>query len=104
MDIAIDQAQDDDLPEKFYTIANEIGIDNTIKLAKVIGGEYIYIPKVDKILASIRNKNIRKEFNGYNYKELGKKYNLTEIQIRNICKDIINVKKAEPMQGQISFI
>lgn len=99
-----DEVYIEDLPDIYYTISNEIGLENTLKLAKLIGGEYIYLPKSETILKSLRNRQIQKEFNGYNYKHLGKKYNLTEIQIRNICKNIIEKKKLEPMEGQLSLL
>lgn len=42
------------------------------------------------------NQEIKKEWNGYNSKELAEKYNLTTKQIGNILKD-------EPMIGQMSI-
>lgn len=93
----------DDLPELYCLIANEIGFENTLKLAKLLGGSYIYFNKIESIERPLRDRHIREEFNGYNYKELAKKYNLTEIQIRNICSEIIEKKKAEPLEGQITL-
>ena len=47
-------------------------------------------------MAPARNRRVKKEYNGYNLKELAEKYNLTTVQIRNILKD-------EPMIGQMSI-
>ena len=41
-------------------------------------------------------RRIKKEWNGYNSKQLAEKYNLTTKQIGNILKD-------EPMIGQMSL-
>lgn len=56
---------------------------------KVIEEVYMWHP-------SIRNTSGKKEWNGYNSKELAEKYNLTTKQIGNILKD-------EPMIGQMSI-
>ena len=50
----------------------------------------------------IENK-IRDEFNGYNYRELGLKYNKSESTIRAICKDIVNAKRRQPISGQLTL-
>ena len=56
----------------------------------------LYFPKTENIIAPARNRRIKKEWNGYNSKELAEKYNLTTKQIGNILKD-------EPMIGQMSI-
>ena len=48
------------------------------------------------MVSPARNRRIKKEFNGYNSKELADKYNLTIKQIQNIMKD-------EPPVGQMSI-
>ena len=56
-------------------------------LVRVYGGSYVYIPKNDNIVRSIRNRNIRNDFNGHNFKELAAKYGLTVARIRSIIKE-----------------
>ncbi len=68
-------------------LAEAIGIDTYIKLVKTFGGCSIYVGKEDKINSIIRDKNIKAEFNGYNYKDLAKKYRLSERRIRDILGD-----------------
>jgi Mor family transcriptional regulator len=94
----------EDLPETYSQLVSEIGIDNTLKIAKLFSGQYVYFLKVETIERPLRNRQIRDEFNGYNYEELAKKYNLTEIMIRNICLDIITKKRRQPFEGQLSLL
>lgn len=75
----------DMIPESYKQIAKAVGIREFIKLARVAGGTSLYIPKADKLLIPIRDKCIKKEFNGYNQKELAIKYNLSERWIIDIC-------------------
>lgn len=44
----------------------------------------MYIPKEDNITRPIRNAMMKDEFTGSNVKELAKKYQLSEVQIRSI--------------------
>ncbi|WP_238456596.1 Mor transcription activator family protein [Desulfotruncus arcticus] len=75
----------DMIPDSYRELAEIIGIENFIKLAKILGGKTIYIPKADTFLRPARDINIKKEFNGYNHAELAKKYNLSERWIVEIC-------------------
>lgn len=85
----------DELPEVYRTIAEICDFDTAIKIAKHFSGEQIYFPTYDKIQNTVRNKKIIDEFNGYNYKYLAKKYNLTESAIRKICTEEIQNKQNE---------
>lgn len=77
----------DMIPSPHKQVAEAIGIENFITLAKIAGGSSIYIPKADKLLTPIRDMCIKKEFNGYNHKELAIKYNLSERWVLEICRD-----------------
>lgn len=74
----------EDLPEAYQDVAQEIGLEATLKLAELFGGLYIYYPKLDTILRQKRDQGICREFNGSNYLKLCKKYRLSSQQIRNI--------------------
>ena len=71
-------------------------IQKFIELSEYAKGDELYFPKTENIIAPARNRRIKKEWNGYNSKELAEKYNLTTKQIGNILKD-------EPMIGQMSI-
>ncbi len=99
----LNNIRSDELPEPYSTISAKIGIKNTLALAEIVGGTYIYFPKVDTITRPHRNKDIREEFNGYNHRELAIKYNLTERWIKEICADLIKKERNKPLDGQISI-
>ena len=76
----------DSLPESIQTIAEILSIEAAVKLSKYFGGVRIYIPKIEGLLRSNRDAQIRKEFNGANHRPLARKYKLSESQIRTIVQ------------------
>ena len=94
----------DELPEVYQHLANLIGTENMLKVAKAFGGgESIYFPKLEAIHRPARDKKIIEEFNGYNFKLLAKKYGLSEIRIRSIVKDVIDFERNKPAPGQLTI-
>ena len=86
----------EDIGERYKEIVELIGIRKFILLSNYARGDELYFPKVENVVGPARNRRIKKEFNGYNTKELADKYNLTVKQIQNILKD-------EPPAGQINI-
>ena len=80
-------------------LAEIVGLETYRKLVANYGGMHVYICKSETILRELRNAEICEKFNGFNYRELAKKYNLSEKTVR----EIVSSKKDEPMDGQISF-
>lgn len=68
-------------------IAEEIGADNLLKLAVLVGGSTFYMPQAESILRPLRNQKIREEYNGYNIEELVKKYGVTQRNVYKIIQD-----------------
>lgn len=66
-------------------IAEAIGVEGFYKLAKIVGGETVYIPKTEAIIRPVRDAHIKFEFNGFNHTMLAKKYNVTERWVRELC-------------------
>ncbi|XTR36936.1 Mor transcription activator family protein [Paraclostridium tenue] len=75
-----------EIPQNNQDLTQLIGIENFKKLVKYMGGSSIYIPKEQTLILSLRNKNIKKEFNG-DIKILSRKYQISQSQIRNILKE-----------------
>ncbi|MCR8743720.1 Mor transcription activator family protein [Romboutsia lituseburensis] len=73
------------LPDSLKDIADAIGLQSLKNLIKLAGGSTIYIPSEKKLTKPVRDKMIRSSFNG-DYKRLSRKFNMTEVQIRNIIK------------------
>ena len=73
------------LPGDIRKIAEVVGVEPALKLAKAFRGTYLYIHNLDDILREIRNKEIRKSYNkGRKVRDLAIKHRLTERQILNI--------------------
>lgn len=81
------QVKYEDMTEEQQLLIDVVGMDGFVGLVQTCGGAYVYIPKSDNLVRPIRNRNIRNEFNGHNFKELAVKYGLTTMQIRNIIKE-----------------
>lgn len=77
----------DELPEPYQTIFDLIGLENTLMIAKELGGTRHYFPKFESLFRDSRNQMIYNEFNGSNYREIAKKYNLSETRIREIINE-----------------
>lgn len=76
------------LPEGLYKqIAESIGTENFYKLAELLGGATVYIPKPESVTRPVRDARIKAEFNGYNHPELARKYGVTERWVRQLCGD-----------------
>ncbi|MDE5583072.1 MAG: DNA-binding protein [Ruminococcus sp.] len=77
-------------PEQLFgeqrELAETVGLEAYRKLVKNYGGMTLYIPKREIIPKDVRNKEIKKSINGSNYRELARKYELSEMTIRRIIK------------------
>ena len=93
----------DDLSSEQQAICDCIGEEAYGKLVRRFGGLSLYIAKIDTIERSARDEKIRSDFNGYNFRYLALKYNLSERTIRMIVSDILQAKKSAPMEGQVTF-
>ena len=74
------------MSEDFQMVADAIGMEFALRLAKELGGMQIYIPQFDKLIRKRRDLRIRAEFTGFNHRKLAKKYNLTDRWIREIVQ------------------
>jgi Mor family transcriptional regulator len=88
--------QPDDLPPELQEVADLIGFDNVLVLVLARGGESLYIPKPERIAAAARNRAIRAQFNGRNYRELAARHNLTVTWVREILSEDRKDKQTRP--------
>ena len=84
MKMDMDSIKIEELEGEQLEIAECVGIDGYRKLVNHFGGTSVYIQKSDTLCINSRNKKIFESFNGYNYKVLARKFNLSEGQIRKI--------------------
>ncbi|MEA4825064.1 MAG: Mor transcription activator family protein [Clostridium sp.] len=85
----------EDLPDGQRYIAELIGLENYKKLVHYFGGSDIYIQKEDTLTKDIRNKEIISMFNGGNYLEIAKIFNLSERAVRQIILDNLKILGGE---------
>lgn len=82
----------DDVPDNLKDISMVIGMDNFIKLIKIVGGTSVYFPSENNMLRAVRNRRIREEFNG-DYKSISRMYGISEVQARKILRRNYNSNK-----------
>ncbi len=87
----------EDIAERYRPVVKIVGIEKYIQISRYAAGDEIYFPKPETLLAPARNRRIRREYDGFNTKELAQKYNLTLPQIHAILKN-------EPIPGQMSLM
>lgn len=75
----------EDLPEHYHPIIQLIGMDSFLKLAAYANGSNLYFPTISSCIEPVRNRRIVEDYNaGRNLLELGRKYRLSERQVRHI--------------------
>ncbi len=99
----LDKLTLDDLDADQRQLAECIGLEAYKKLLKNYAGSDIRVRMPKRLLIPVRDIEIRENFNGYNYRELGLKYDLSVSSIRRIVSPVIPQIKAAPFPGQESF-
>jgi Mor family transcriptional regulator len=75
----------EDLPEHYRPIIQLVGMENFLKLSAYANGSNLYFPTINSCIEPVRNRRIVEEYNaGRNLLELGRKYRLSERQVRHI--------------------
>jgi Mor family transcriptional regulator len=74
----------DDLPEDLRQIAEIIGLPAMLALSAHLRGQRLYLPPPERLSIQARNRAIRSEFNGRNFRDLAAKHNLTVRWVRAI--------------------
>ena len=72
-----------DIPKEYREFAEVIGLDAFIRLVRYMGGCLVYVPLESCVTRAVRNRLIRKAFNG-DYKAVAKTYRMSEGHIRRI--------------------
>ena len=77
----------EDIPIQFEELVEHIELKNFISLCDMFGGTLVYIPSIKSLEKTQRNKKIVSEFNGGNYKELSRKYKISEPYLRKLINE-----------------
>ena len=75
------------MPPLVVELMDLIGFDATMALMRHYGGATIYLPTVAHAFRDIRDQKIREGFDGANYRELARRYNLTVSHVRKILNE-----------------
>ena len=86
----------DMLPEQYQPLAEIIGVQQLLNLAEKQGGSNMYVPKLEALVRTTRDRQIKEKFNGYNAEQLARDYGITVRWVQEICKDC-------PTPGQITL-
>lgn len=81
------------LDEKNVELLGILGLDKYMEFVRAYGGTRIYVNKFSEVIKKARDKNICKEYNGYNLRQLSIKYNLATDSIRRLINENEQEKK-----------
>lgn len=93
----------EDLQDPYHTIAERFGMEIALEMASLFQGSQVYFPRLEYVTTERRKALILEEFDGYNYKELAKKYACTERWVRKICEEKAEQHRNKPLEGQLTF-
>lgn len=88
MDIkeAVKKIRYEDLTPPWQEIVDSVGMETFLIMCYYFGGQAYYFPEIDRLAMENRDREIRREFCGWNYRLLGEKFGLSERHIRKIIK------------------
>lgn len=93
-----------DLTETQREMAELIGLEAYLKLCRRFGGSSPYIPEYDEVEKPSRDRKIKEDFDGYNIRDIARKYGLSERHMYNILPQKFRKKKrSEPSKDQLKF-
>lgn len=68
-------------------LAEIVGIEAAMKIVEVYSGSVIYLPKMESVLASVRDRHIREEFDGTNGHKLAIRYNVSDRWVLRVVNE-----------------
>ncbi len=77
------------LPDNQKNIADVIGVEATLKLCEVWGGDELYIPQNEKVKKHLRDRQIRRLYaeKGYKVTYLKQQYGLSGRMVRGVVQE-----------------
>ena len=90
----------DELPEKFQGLAEEIGVENVLRLMEHFEGEEVYVNKLQDSFRSFWQSRMKEEHRvrKFTLPQLAHRYGVSERHVRRIVDDPrqISMFKSEP--------
>ena len=84
----------EDISENYRPVVEIIGIEKFIELSDYAKGDELYFPKVENVIAPARNRRIKKEWDGYNSKELAENnanraWTMSMLYVKRFSKNLL---------------
>lgn len=76
----------EDVPEGCRDLVEVFGMDVFISLIEYCGGSSLYLPSKGAVVKKARNRVIREEFDGGNFRELSSRFGISDMQVRKIVR------------------
>lgn len=93
----------EDLQDPYHMIAERFGMEIALEMASLFQGSQVYFPRMEYVANERRKELILEDFDGYNFKDLAKKYACTERWVRKICEEKMEKERSKPLEGQLTF-
>lgn len=68
-------------------LAELVGIEAMMRIVEAYSGSVLYIPKMESVLAPIRDRHIREEYDGTNAHKLAIRYNVSDSWVNRIANE-----------------
>ena len=83
-----------EINQECKTISDIVGMENMVKIMRKLGGNYMYIPKLDSYIVPDRNKGLVEAYqSGKTLKQLAYEYSLCEASVRAIlCRAGVSLR------------
>lgn len=76
----------EDVPEGCRDLVEVFGMEVFISLIEYCGGSSLYLPSKGAVVKKARNRVIREEFDGGNFRELSSRFGISDMQVRKIVR------------------
>ena len=81
-----------DVGDKLEVLFEIVGQENFLEIARMYGGNNVYIPTFKSVVRNGRNREIVKRYNGVNANLLAKEYGMCVNQLKRIVMEFSTVE------------
>ena len=82
----------DEIPPPYGDLLDMLGFEGLCALSENYGGSLLYVPMEKRLFRPCYAKQIRTEYNGYNMRELCRKYAFSERALRDVLNNETFIK------------
>ena len=94
-EIYLDHIQIDDFTGDMQDIAEQVGVENALKIVELFGGLEVHFPVLKSVTRKARERVVCKEYceQHYSFNEIARRHGLSVVWVRKIIKDNLTKKK-----------